>query len=187
MLIGITGTDGAGKGEVVEYLVKNKGFIHFSSRGYFTRVLEERGMPIDRAHMRLIANELRATYGDDHVIRVALSEVRMASRTKLIIESIRAVAEAEALKREGGVLFAVDADVQTRYERIVGRASDSDRVTFEEFVAHEALEMNDPDPHGMQKAKVMAIADYTILNDGLFTELGEAVEKALASVREVVE
>lgn len=33
-IIGITGTLGAGKGTVVDYLVKNKGFNHFSVGDY---------------------------------------------------------------------------------------------------------------------------------------------------------
>jgi dephospho-CoA kinase len=32
MIIGITGTDGAGKGAVVDYLVAQKGFTHYSGR-----------------------------------------------------------------------------------------------------------------------------------------------------------
>jgi dephospho-CoA kinase len=186
MLIGITGTDGAGKGTVVEYLVKQHGYLHFSSRGLITRELLKRGLPTDRPHLRQMANELRATHGDDFLVTAALAEIRDVTRSYMIIESIRAVAEAEALKRAGGLLLAVDADVRVRYERIVGRGSSSDQVTFEEFVRQEQLEMNDPDPHGMQKAKVMAMADYTITNNDSFEELGEAVEKALAAVGQVI-
>jgi len=34
LIIGITGTLGAGKGTIVEYLVKNKNFKHYSVSGY---------------------------------------------------------------------------------------------------------------------------------------------------------
>jgi dephospho-CoA kinase len=182
MLIGITGTDGAGKGTVVEYLVKQRGYIHFSSRGLITRELHKRGLPTDRPHLRQMANELRATHGDDYLVRAALSEVREVAKAHMIVESIRTVAEAETLKRAGGILLAVDADVSIRYNRIVGRGSSSDHVSFDEFVRHEALEMNDPDPHGMQKATVMAMADYVIMNNGSIEVLGELVEKALVAV-----
>lgn len=187
MLIGITGTDGAGKGTVVEYLVKQKGYLHYSGRGYLTRELNRRGQVANRANLREVANELRALHGDGHLVEVALRQVHEEAWPYLIIESIRAVAEVEALRAAGGVLLAVDAQVAVRYERIVGRASASDQVAFEDFVAHEALEMNDPDPHGMQKAKVLAMADYTIMNDGSFEELGEAVEKVFSTFGVVVE
>lgn len=187
MLIGITGTDGAGKGTVVEYLVKQKGYLHYSGRGYLTRELNSRGLPTDRSHLREMGNEFRAQYGNGYLVSVALRQVHEEAWPYLIIESIRAVAEVEALRAAGGILLAVDADVRVRYERIVGRGSASDKVTFEEFVAQETLEMNDPDPHGMQKAQVLAMADYTIMNDGSFEELGAAVEKALSVVEAVIE
>lgn len=42
LIIGITGTNGAGKGTVVEYLVKEKGFSHYSVSGYLTQILKRR-------------------------------------------------------------------------------------------------------------------------------------------------
>lgn len=182
MLIGITGTDGAGKGTVVEYLVKEHGYLHFSSRGLIVSELHARGLPTDRAHMRTMANELRATYGDDVLVQRALMQVKEEALSHMIVESIRAVAEVETLKRAGGMLLAVDADVRVRYERIVARASSSDHVSFDQFVAQEQIELNDPDPHGMQKAKVMAMADRTIFNNGSFGDLATAVEQALFGI-----
>ncbi len=182
MLIGITGTDGAGKGSVVEYLVKQKGYFHFSSRGLITRELLQKGLPTDRPHLRQMANELRAQHGDDYLVKAALAEVRESALDHMIIESVRTTAEVETLKRTSGILLAVDADVAVRFERIKGRGLASDHVTFEEFVAQEQLEMNDPDPHGMQKARVMAMADYTLFNNGSLEELHSGIEEVLVAL-----
>jgi len=43
LVIGITGTIGAGKGTVVDYLTGKKGFSHFSVRGYLIRHFSVRG------------------------------------------------------------------------------------------------------------------------------------------------
>jgi dephospho-CoA kinase len=75
------------------------------------------------------------------------------------------MAEADTLKKNGGILLCVDADRKVRYERIRKRASATDHVTFEEFVLLEEREMNDPDPNGMQKAQVMSVADHCIENN----------------------
>ena len=77
------------------------------------------------------------------------------------------------------VLLAVDADQQIRYERITARGSASDHITFEKFCEQEAVEMNDPDPNGMQKAAVMAAADFTIVNDSTLEALHHQIEVAL--------
>lgn len=183
MLIGITGTDGAGKGTVVEYLVKNKGYLHFSSRGVITRELLRSGLPTDRVHLREMGNKLRTEHGNDFLVTFALRLVQPEALEYMIIESIRAVAEAMSLKAQGGILLAVDAEQSVRYERITSRNSTTDRVSYEDFVAQEKLEMEDPDPHGMQKARVMAMADYTIMNNGSLEELEVEIERALAFLK----
>lgn len=185
MLIGITGTDGAGKGTVVEYLVIKKGFVHYSARALFVREIEKKGIENNRANMRLVANELRAQYGDDFLVTHYLQIFAQDHPAHAIIESIRTVAEAQTLKKHGGILLAVDANERLRYERIHARGSSSDSVSFEEFVAHEKLEMNDPDPHGMQKAKVLQMADHTILNNSSVELFQTEIEHFLETFDEI--
>lgn len=176
ILLGITGTDGAGKGTVVRYLADKKGFIHYSARALLIEELNKRGEELTRANMRLIANELRAQYGNDFLVTHYLAVRESQRPLRCIIESIRTVAEAETLKAHGGILIAVDADQKVRYERVQARRSETDRVTFEQFAAHESLEANDPDPHGMQKPRVIAMADHIILNNGAIEDLERHVE-----------
>ena len=175
MVVGITGTDGAGKGTVVEFL-KAKGFTHYSSRDFLITEIEKQNLEVNRNQMRLVANELRATYGDEFIARRAYELIDKDDISDAVVESIRAVAEAKYIKERGGVLLAVDADVKIRFKRVQGRRSVSDKVSFEEFVAHEEIEKIDPAPHGMQKAKVIEMADFTIINNGSFKELEKQSE-----------
>lgn len=179
MILGITGTDGAGKGSVVEYLVKEKGFAYYSSSGFITEEIERQGLVVTRNQMRLTANELRAKHGNDMVVRQAFSRAQLEKKEFVVIESIRAIAEAFYLKGQGGVLLGVDADEHIRYERVQQRRSSKDQVSFEQFVEQETLEKNDPDPHGMQKAAVMEMADCTILNNSSLDELHVQIETFL--------
>ena len=184
VLIGITGTDGAGKGTVVDYLVQQKSFQHYHARTLFIAEIEKQGLPNDRAHMRIVANKLRAEYGNDFIVRLFLKQAETSGDERIIIDSLRAVAEADTLKAHGGILLAVDADQRTRYDRVQARRSTSDQVTFEEFQAHEELENNDPDPHGMQKQRVIDMADYCIENKGTREELHTKIEDVLARIEE---
>lgn len=183
MILGITGTDGAGKGTVVDYLVEEKEFVHYAARQLWIDEINRRGLEVKRENMRIVANNLRRTNGNDFLVTAYLARIKEEGVENAIIESIRATAEAKTLKSRGGVLLAVDADQKLRYERIVGRASESDRVTLAQFVAQEELEMNDPDPNGMQKAAVMAMADYTITNNGTLDELHTQIEKTLSKIK----
>jgi len=176
MIIGITGTDGAGKGAIVDYLVEQKGFTHYSARAIWEEEFRKRGMESNRVNTRLIANELRAAHGNDFLVAHYLKIIESEKPANAVIESIRTTAEADTLKAHGGVLLCVDANRELRYKRIVGRKSALDQVSFEKFVELEELEMNDPNPHGMQKAKVMAMADCTIENDSTLSDLHQKIE-----------
>ena len=181
MLIGITGTDGAGKGSAVAYLVNKKQFKHYSARDLITLEIERKGLIATRENLRLTANAMRAAEGDDMIVKCAFRQIEKDNAKDAVIESIRAIKEVETLKASGGILLAIDAPAEIRYKRIIGRGSSSDKVTFEEFIKQEELEMNDPDPNGMQKAAVMKSADYTIMNnqplESLYHELDEFLQK----------
>jgi dephospho-CoA kinase len=178
MIIGITGTDGAGKGIAVDYLVEKKGFIHCSARALWVDEINTRGLEVKRENMRIVANDLRAKHGNDFLITEYKRRTGFESGRNYIIDSVRAVAEVATLKELGGVLWTVDANSRVRYERTQSRATEG-AVSFKEFMAQEALEMNDPNPNGMQKAKVIAMADVTFFNDKTPQELFAQVELAL--------
>ncbi len=183
MLIGITGTDGAGKGTVVEYLVHTKGFTHCSARAIFAEELTRRGEELSRANLRLMGNEMREAHGNDFLVTYYLKKIQDEKIERAVIESIRTTAEADTLKANGGILIAVDANQKIRYERVQLRRSSSDKVSFEDFVAHEELESNDPNPHGMQKRKVITMANYTIMNSGSVEDLKKSIEEVFKKMQ----
>jgi dephospho-CoA kinase len=185
-ILGITGTFGAGKGTVVEYL-QAKGFVHFSSSGFITEEVVRRGMPVNRDSMTVAANDLRAQHSPSYIVE-QLYDRAVAQGQNAIIESIRTVGEAEALRtsaaRDGARawLIAVDADIKVRYGRIQVRASEKDHVSFETFEEKERGEMNSADPTKQNISGVMALADFTIQNNGTLKELQEQVDEILKSI-----
>lgn len=179
MIIGITGTDGAGKGTVVDYLVSKMGFVHYSSRDLIMQEVEKRGLEKNRINARLVGNALRAEFGAGVIVTEALQKIQSDNTEKAVIESIRAVQEVEVLKAAKGILLAIDAPAEVRYQRIVSRGSVTDQVSFADFQKQEALEMDDPDPNGMQKAKVIKMADQIIFNDCTIDELHKIIDQFL--------
>lgn len=178
MIIGVTGTLGAGKGTVVEYL-KTRGFRHYSVRDFLTDEIVNRRMTVNRDSMVIVANDLRARFGSSYIIQ-QLYEKAEADEGDAVIESLRAVGEVEALKKKDEfILFAVDADIQTRYSRITERGSSTDDVSFDEFVANEEREMRNTDPSKGNIKACMEMADYTFKNDWTIDELHRKVTSAL--------
>lgn len=182
MIIGITGTNGAGKGTIVDYLAHTKGFAHYSVREFLIKEIEARGLPVERPTMRQVANELRREHGPAYVVEQLL--VRAQTETEnVVVESIRTVGEAELLQSKGALLWAVNADRRVRYERVLKRWSETDKVDFDTFCIYEDREMQSTEPWDMNVFAVMKMADHIFTNNGtqeeLFAQVEEALNKAL--------
>jgi dephospho-CoA kinase len=179
IIIGVTGTLGAGKSIVVEYLVKKKGFAHFSVRDFLLREIRKQGLPEDRDSMFDVANSLRAAHSPSYIVD-RLFEMARAEERNCVIESIRSPGEIISLRRKGTFyLFAVDAQPVIRYQRILTRNSETDRVTFEGFLEDERREMTSSDPNHQNLRKCIDMADVVLMNDGTIEELHQKIETAL--------
>lgn len=177
MIIGLTGSFGAGKGTVVEYL-KSKGFTHYSASGFITEEIRRRGLPIDRDSMILVANEMRKRHGPTHIIETLYARARAAGGDA-VIESIREVAGVHFIKERGGFVIGVDADPKLRYERSVKRGSEKDGVSFEKWLVQEKEESNTTDPHKQNIFGSLKESDIIVSNDGTPEELHKQVDAAL--------
>lgn len=182
LIIGITGTLGAGKGTVVEYLVKEKNFKHYSVRDYLTREIKKRKLEVNRDSMVTVANDLRKKFGPSYLAQELYKEARIEG-ANAVIESLRTPGEILSLKEKGNfTLFAVDADQKIRYERIVSRASESDKVSFEKFKDDENREMNSTDPTKQNLSKCILMADFKFDNNSTIEKLYDEVEKTIKKI-----
>ncbi|PIY34687.1 MAG: hypothetical protein COZ08_00575, partial [Bacteroidetes bacterium CG_4_10_14_3_um_filter_42_6] len=68
VIIGITGTLGAGKGTLVDYLINKRGFAHYSAREFLIREITRQGLEVNRDTMTSVANKLRALHSPAYVI-----------------------------------------------------------------------------------------------------------------------
>jgi dephospho-CoA kinase len=178
IIIGITGTLGAGKGTVVEYL-KQKGFAHFSVRDFLSAELNSQGLPITRDNLIKVGNQLRSDHSSGYIAEELYKKAQTSGRD-CIIESIRTEGEITALRqKESFYLVSIDAFPEERYKRIVNRKSETDTVSFEEFLKHEDLEMNSSDPNNQNLSFCMGAADYRLRNDGNLTDLQKAIDDML--------
>lgn len=181
MIIGITGTNGAGKGVVVNYLVKEKGFTHFSSSGRISEELKRRGMELSRTNMRAVGNEFREKYGSSYLVDVALKEAEEQNLKNIVIESIRSTGEAQSLKDAGGKLLVIDADRKVRYDRIFARRSGKDLIDFDTFVQQEEREWYGQEgEYDMNIMSVITMADHTIQNNVSLEDLHRQIDQFLS-------
>ncbi|NCO18303.1 hypothetical protein COT60_03585 [Candidatus Pacearchaeota archaeon CG09_land_8_20_14_0_10_30_9] len=178
MIVGITGTLGAGKGTIVEYL-KTKDFTHYSVRSFIVEEIKKRGLPINRDTMVLIGNKLREANYPSYIIEEIYKKAKLEN-SNTVIESLRTIGEVEALReKKDFYLFSVDADIEKRYDRILKRKIESDFVSFEEFVSNEKREMENKDLFKQNLKRCIEMADFKFENNGTIEDLYKGVEKIL--------
>ncbi len=183
MVIGITGTLGAGKGAVVGFLIKKYGFKHFSAREFLGKEVEKMGLERNRDNLTQTANDLRAKYGSAYVIEELYKEAARVSGNA-VIESVRTIGEVEFLKsKKDFCLIAIDADPKLRYERVISRKSETDKVSFEKFLEDENREMRSDDPNKQNLSACIALADFKVQNNGTFEELEKKIDEVILRIK----
>jgi len=182
MIIGITGTLGSGKGTIVNYLVKEKGFNHYSVRQYILEEIKKRNLPENRDSMVIVANDLRENNSPSYITDQLYYQSKKFGGNA-VIESIRTPGEVGSLqKRSQFYLFAVDADPKVRFQRIKLRNSETDQIDFETFLENEQREMTSTDPNKQNLSKCREMADFLFMNDGNIEDLFLEVEKVLTKI-----
>ncbi|HEY3176214.1 MAG TPA: hypothetical protein VGK94_10720 [Candidatus Polarisedimenticolia bacterium] len=176
MIIGLTGPNAAGKGEVAAYLA-TRGFAYHSLSDVLREELDRRGIPPTRENLIAVGNELRATSGFGVLAEMILP--RLGRRD--VVDSIRNRSEVEVLRAlPGFTLLGVNAPIEVRFARARARNRPGDGMTLGEFQAKEARE-NSPDPSRQQLALTFALADHTVSNEGTLADLHRRVDEFLTT------
>src|SRR6188472_4149708 len=138
MLIGLTGRNAAGKGEVAKHL-QTKGFQYYSLSDVIRDEVRARRQAVSRELLIQTGNELRQRFGPS-VLADRILE-RLDDDKNYVIDSIRNPAEVLAFRHAKHFrLILIDAPVEVRFERSVVRSRESDPMTFEQFLELETRE-----------------------------------------------
>src|SRR5690348_8868163 len=138
MIIGLTGKNASGKGEVAKFL-QTRGFQYHSLSDVLRDELKRRHLAPTRDHLTRVGNELREKYGPSILAERILKS--LAESQNYIVDSFRNPAEIEAFRqRPDYTLWAITAKPATRFKRIKARAREKDPQTLKHFVAVEKRE-----------------------------------------------
>lgn len=170
-IIGLTGPNGAGKGEV-STILEQKGFMLYSVRKLLIKELKLRSIsPIDRVAMAELGTKLRKERGPEYFVSFFMAQASKDDVSKIVIDSIRNPLEAKALKDAGGILISIDADRWIRYRRIMTRDNKKqNEIPFAVFCLQEDREMVSGDSSDLARIavrEVMDLADFSINNSNL--------------------
>jgi len=174
LVIGLTGTNASGKGEVAKYLEKRH-FAYHSLSDIIREEAEKLCMEPTRENLIYLGNELRKRYGPAVLAR----RVKKNLAGRDIVDSIRNIAEIKELRRlPNFVLLGIDASVSLRFKRSLKRKRIGDAMSLRKFILKENKERSTFRTH-QQLELCLKKADKKLINNGTIKELQKKVEGIL--------
>ena len=174
-IIGISGTNGAGKDTLAALRREKEGAEHVSLSDILRKELGSLGISFERTNLMALSKQWREESGDYGILatrtiqRYFRDKAATSTINGLSIVSVRHPDEAKRIKEAGGTIFWIDAKPELRYERIRmgSRNRIDDQKSFEEFIREEQREMNplNPSPAGVNLGAVARMADVRIDNN----------------------
>jgi len=176
MLIGLTGRNAAGKGEVARYLQK-KSFYYYSLSDVIRDEIRSRGLDPTRELLIVIGNELRQRYGANILAERILAKIE--DDKHYVIDSIRNPAEVDAFRAAKHFkLIRIEASPEIRFQRILSRHRESDPGTLQEFIELENREAEGDDT-SQNLVKVELMADHALTNEATLEKLYPQIDQLL--------
>lgn len=180
MIIGLTGKNGSGKGEVARFL-KERGFEYHSLSDVVREELKKRKKPVTRDNLVAQGNELRKKFGPGVLAKRILDTLEVDKH--YVIDSIRHPEEAKTFKSKNGfVLVNVTAPEKVRFERLKQRGRENDPKTLAEFRKLEAREGKSAVGSDQQLNQTLKLADYAIENASTLKELEDRITKIVMEI-----
>jgi len=186
MIIGLTGPNACGKGEVAKYL-STKGYRVYSLSDVLRTEAEKVGLDLSRQNLINFGRKLRKKYGKAVLVKKLLSQIQ--KHKNVVIDSIRNTGEISELRKLSTLnsqlstvfILGVDAPAKLRYQRLCQRKRLGDTKTFTEFMETEKKE-NSSNKFNQQISHCMKLADKVIINDSSLKQLHKRIDSFLSAI-----
>jgi dephospho-CoA kinase len=177
-LLAIVGMPGAGKSVVVDHL-RSKGWtvVHFGE--VTMHELEKRGLAVNETNERIVREDLRREHGLAAFAILSITDVwNGISKGSTVIDGLYSWSEYKFLRNQLSKRFYVVnvfTSKQIRYDRLLYR--EVRPLSHEEAEARDFAEIEN-----LEKGGPIAMADFTLLNDGSIEELHFEIDSLLKSI-----
>lgn len=179
-IIAVIGLAGSGKSEAVNYLQKKNGWPKvYLGEATFAR-LKKDSLAVNYANERIVREKIRRELGMGAYAKLALPKITKILKTSelVLIESLYSWDEYKIFKKKYGQNFlalAITAPANIRLARLKARPVRPIK-TAAELAKRDWTEIE-----GTDKGGPIALADYTIINDGTQVELHRKIDKIIGS------
>jgi len=174
----VVGMAGAGKSTVARHL-ERRGWRTMRFGEITMREVEARRLPVNEPNEKAVREELRAAHGMAAYAVLSLPEITEALASRpLLIDGLYSWSEYRYLKERFSQrmhVLAIFTSRELRYARLSQRAE-------RPLTAAEAEQRDVAEIENVEKGGPIAMADYTIVNDGTEEDLVAEVDRLLAAI-----
>lgn len=177
-IIAIVGMAGSGKGTITDYL-ESKGYPKIYFGGMVYDEVKKRGLDIVKDE-KFVREDMRRLEGMDVMAKrasIKADELVKNGEQIIVFDGLYSWSEYKFLKQKYGdnmTTIAVFTPLKDRYERIVKRADEHRQYTLEDVKKRDYEEIEN-----IEKGGPIAMADYTLVNDGSVENLIQKLEQIL--------
>jgi len=177
IIIGVTGTIGAGKDTVTDYLRDKHSFTVVSMGDLVREELKTSGMDDSRENLQFLAKKRTDEFGNGYWARKCAAKIQKLGVAKVAVTGVRRPMDTSIPKKVFGDIYKlilVDAGTEIRFKRLKSRKRVGDPKTISEFKKQESAE------HKLfDFEKTASLADFVVKNETTLEDLHKQVEEIL--------
>ena len=178
LVIAIVGMAGAGKSEVSR-VFESKGYSKIRFGDVTDEELQKQGLPLNEENERRMREALRQKYGMEAYAMLNLTKIDLAIKTApVVVDGLYSWEEYTFLSnyyRQNFRVVAVWSSPATRYARLSQRP-------VRPLKLEEAYGRDESEIVNLNKGGPIAMADFTIVNEGSLRDLEKETKKTISSL-----
>jgi dephospho-CoA kinase len=178
-IIALVGPLASGKDVTKKYLESKYNAQSLKFSQIFRDILNRLSIENNRENLQNVSTVLRQLFGEDLLAKAIVKDLENCDSPIVILDGVRRMSDIEyVLKLENFSLISIDADQQTRYERLIKRNENEgdSKKSYDEFLNDHNKEADREVPIVMQQAK------YSINNDGTFEDLYKKIDEIIVKL-----
>lgn len=185
-VICIVGMAGSGKSIVSDEL-SSCGFSYLRFGQVTLDEIKRRNLDVTAANEKKIREKFRKKYGMGAFATLNIGKIdEFLKKSNVVVDGLYSWTEYKVLKEKYGEsmrVIAVFASPKLRYERLEKRivSNDPDR-RFRALSEKEAKERDYAEIENIEKGGPIAMADFTIINEGTISEVKKALARILKKI-----